>query len=817
MVKYKDINVSIDITTKKTLVQSLDAVIYSHDSNAVRVIAKISKNGAPLDTDNVSLLLSSCNYSGYVKDAVSIKLDGTIVDDTATFELPNDILSYQGFLRLDFYIDWADGSNDGGQPILFEIKKSTIDAQASTWAVTYISDFEQIKQQVSQAAQDTLNAIDTDKVIAEFEADKQAVKQAKDEAIVEIEARPSELDASIEQANQTIANKVADVTNTGNDAKQTIADTVASVEESQQFSALTQALNHVNQYDTEIAKKADETIVNGQINDLTAQLAEKSSQAALDVEKARITNLETLAAGSTTADAELIDMRVGADGKTYPNAGEAVRKQFTSVVSDVNKIATFLTNYWTLGDISVPIVGAWSFEIVECPVVVPAGITDLGVKLGGISDSIDVHKFYAFLLDENKNVISDGVKYNTFVNGVVIPNGYIVFNVTNIRDTVKYVRIQAQAYAGNTPTTTGNIVYKDIFVYDYNAENSLNLKVKEEALSTNLKSKLNLSANKGALKQDIGTLADGGFIQLCINHVKKNKRIVVSGKIDTFSSIRIGHGTGYYGGAYLEIDATNIKLYKYDTSAILVKTVAHGLAIAENIYVEITNSVSKYGFHATIKIVSNGVVFTQAGAFDFPWIGSNGGVFISSGGTILKNCKIAWSCDDFSAKIYAFGDSYFDYWNPKMADLGHANKFLFDGYGGRRTADAIASFNFCMTYGQPRYVLWCLGMNDPDVGVVEPNWLTAFNTVVNTCKSKDIIPIFCTIPNTPTNDNTYKNAHIKSSGYRYVDIAEFVGSNVTTSWYAGLLGSDNLHPTDLGSYLIAENIIADLADIIFAK
>lgn len=60
----------------------------------------------------------------------------------------------------------------------------------------------------------------------------------------------------------------------------------------------------------------------------------------IDLESARIDNL---LAGKTT-DGELIDMRVGANGKTYPSAGAAVRDQFKAV-----QLSPHYADFWYLG------------------------------------------------------------------------------------------------------------------------------------------------------------------------------------------------------------------------------------------------------------------------------------------------------------------------------------------------------------------------------------------------------------------------------------------------------------------------------------
>ena len=68
-------------------------------------------------------------------------------------------------------------------------------------------------------------------------------------------------------------------------------------------------------------------------------------QSDLAVERARIDKIVALSEGSTTGDAELQDVRIGADGVAYLSAGTAVREQFKNIGAKEESLRKELSRY----------------------------------------------------------------------------------------------------------------------------------------------------------------------------------------------------------------------------------------------------------------------------------------------------------------------------------------------------------------------------------------------------------------------------------------------------------------------------------------
>ena len=90
---------------------------------------------------------------------------------------------------------------------------------------------------------------------------------------------------------------------------------------------------------SELSTKADKSALeatNASVSANTSNIQELSTEST--VLSARMDEFTKLEEGSTTGDAELIDGRIGSDGKTYDNIGGAIRGQVTDLKSDLNEI-----------------------------------------------------------------------------------------------------------------------------------------------------------------------------------------------------------------------------------------------------------------------------------------------------------------------------------------------------------------------------------------------------------------------------------------------------------------------------------------------
>ena len=90
--------------------------------------------------------------------------------------------------------------------------------------------------------------------------------------------------------------------------------------------------------ESEANAAASEAAVNGVSTQITTRMSAIETEQS--VQSARMDTFTSLPEGSTSGNAELADIRVGADGITYDTAGNAVRGQIIDLKSDLSQIPT---------------------------------------------------------------------------------------------------------------------------------------------------------------------------------------------------------------------------------------------------------------------------------------------------------------------------------------------------------------------------------------------------------------------------------------------------------------------------------------------
>lgn len=530
---------------------------------------------------------------------------------------------------------------------------------------------------------------------------------------------------------------------------------------------------------------APEKVIGDVVNDY---LKERTS--AIDTLEERMNAFTSLEEGSTTGDAELVDARVDKSGKTHANVGEHIRTVTSQLSSEIVELentnnAVYIENL------------ANREEFVEYSMVDTNGTRNTATKLfttGKIA------------VKEGEKIWCTSARFITVFRSNDNPVNSLGVSLTGgAMDRYCYVVPSGIAYI----IITSYMKYMGQFMVN-----------KGEVLSNyipyGMKKDNPITSKLGYSNQSVAVDTYNVMLELDEVHHFKNKQLGFYANISSFTNLTVGHGYNMYGGNAVEVDNTNIKIVNYDSgNKVVMKSIEHGFSITDRIGINIFVGDKRT---ATVMLTtSNGGKCFEDFA-DLDWRGNNGKPFAVANGT-FTNCKLTYNCTDYNKEIYAFGDSYFGIdrdtrWVSYLAKFGFDN-WLVDSFGGRNSTQALVSLKNTLKYGQPKYILWCLGMNDnSDNGAVDSVWKSVVDEVVSICKIRGIEPILCTIPNVPAKIHSYKNEYVKSLGFRYIDFAKAVGAESDNSgWYDGLLSSDNLHPSINGAMVLANQAMTDVPEL----
>ena len=306
-----------------------------------------------------------------------------------------------------------------------------------------------------------------------------------------------------------------------------------------------------------------------------------------------------------------------------------------------------------------------------------------------------------------------------------------------------------------------------------------------------------------------GNLSDGETLKLLENNSKNSNVLVFTCRVSNFNSIKIGKNIN--GTPNLTVNGTNVII----TNSSQTITLPHGLTIADDLQVIIETTPHNNRLKKVV-VSSRGIDFINE--TDYGWFDDQGEPYVTSIGSTLTDCVLSWTSRDINKPIWIFGDSYVTYHNTRwpyyLAEDGYDESSMINGYSGEASAQAYIGLNNLLTLRVPKMVVWCLGMNNGDSdSEVNSSWKEYYDKVINLSKRYGFELILYATPTTPTVNNDFKNAIVRASGYRYIDIDAAVRLSNSRNWINGLLSSDEVHPTIQGGKVIYHRFLADLPEL----
>ena len=181
-----------------------------------------NQDGSPTDLIDATVRLFMYIYQGEEKKEFPI-FDNQIITESymqgvVKYPIPDMLLSYEGKVDANVYIDFPDGSHTDNLAFTFNIEKSVIDDNAQLNGEYYFKDFQQLLDGVKQEATDAVNAALTnvdstiEKANQQINEFVEGATQAIDQTIDEVTEQLQDTQTKVEAVSKNVSSAQNDLT-----------------------------------------------------------------------------------------------------------------------------------------------------------------------------------------------------------------------------------------------------------------------------------------------------------------------------------------------------------------------------------------------------------------------------------------------------------------------------------------------------------------------------------------------------------------------------------------------------------------------------